>query len=148
MPVGPAGNPDQVAIQTDTVQQAGKNIYDDVQGPGGLKDYIDGQWKNFQSEVTDPNLPMCLRNDFNNFQDSHKPKLDKWIENRTKIAQTLQQSATLWDFQEAVTAQNFNGPNIYSNNNYYTSPNETNPTNVEPPLVPGEPPKISSDAGD
>lgn len=34
MPVGPTASPDQIAIETDTVQQAGKNIYTSVQGPG------------------------------------------------------------------------------------------------------------------
>lgn len=128
----------QVVIKTDTVQQAGTNIYNSVQGQGGLKDYIDGQWKNFHAAVTDSNLPICLCNDFNNFYNNHKPKLDQWIENRTRIAQTLEQSATLWDFQETVTTKSFSGPNIYAGtgNSYFASPNETNPANVEPPQVP------------
>lgn len=131
MPVAnSSGAGDPITVDTETVHQAGRAVCKSVQD---FQDYLTvkpNQWNVFQTHVT--SLPACLRSDFQGFYNSQKPLMDKLIENRDKIGQTLQQAASLWEFQEMVTAKNFAGPDIYAENTYF-SPNESKSTNLQPP---------------
>jgi hypothetical protein len=143
---GGSGSTKQIVVDTNPVHKAGQDI---CKSASDLDSYVNGRpgrWTDFQSLVAP--LPMCLSNDFNNFYNNHKPKLDDLIKNRNKIGQTLQQSATLWEFQEAVTAKNFGGPNIYGENSYYTPYDQPGRLNMTPPQLPGEPDRTPNDNPD
>jgi hypothetical protein len=124
MPAVNPGSGTPIVVDTEVVHQAGRAISKNAQD---LQDYLTvkpNQWNVFHTHVAE--LPGCLRNDFESFYNSQKPLMDKLIGNRGKIGQTLQQAASLWEFQEMVTAKSFDGPNIYAENPYYSS-DETNP---------------------
>ncbi len=111
-----------VVYNTISIHQAGVAITNDAQA---LQKDIDNAWTTYSGE-TGMVPAMCIRNDFDTFYNQQKPLTSKATDNRIKIGQTLAKSATLVDFQEAVTAKSFGGPNIYQEN----APKD-NPNNIE-----------------
>ena len=120
---------DTIKVDTPTVEGTGHAITQDAQD---LQRYMTDEWAKYN--IQNGSVPaMCLRNDFDTIYNQQKPLTAKAIENRIKIGETLEQSSTLWEFQEAVTAQGFDGPNIYKENNYYGPNDPTNPDSLKRP---------------
>lgn len=123
------GSGETLPVDANPVRLAGQTIIQDSQD---LQTYMTNEWHEFEIQA---NLvpAMCLRNDLHTFYTNQEPLTQKAIENRIKIGQTLEKSATLWDFQETVTAQNFDGLNIYAENHYYPSSDPTEPGSLQQP---------------
>lgn len=119
---------DKIVVKTLSVHEAGQQITKDAQD---LQTKITNEWGNYHIQLNRVTA-VCLYNDFDTFRTQQAPLTQKAIDNRIKIGQTLQNSATLWDFHEKVTAKRFDGPNIYAENNYYPNDN-TNPANLQRP---------------
>lgn len=120
---------DTITVSPDDVHRAGQNITKDAQD---LENYMTLKWVEYINQ--EGLVPaMCLRNDFDTFYNQQKPLTTKAIENRIKIGQTLQDSSTLAEFQDKVTAKSFDGPNIYAEHNYYPSSDATEPGSLERP---------------
>lgn len=118
-----------VTINTISVQQAGTTITKDAQE---FQKDRENEWTTYSCQ-TGLVPAMCLRNDFDAFYDQQKPLARKVIENRIKIGQTLAKAASLWDFQETVTAKSFDGPNIYQENPYDSSTSTVEPVHFQQP---------------
>jgi REP element-mobilizing transposase RayT len=113
------------------VRLTGETITQDAHD---LQTYMQNAWE--QYDVQAGLVPAkCLRNDLHTFHTNQEPLTQKAIANRIIIGQTLEKSATLSDFQETVTAQNFDGPNVYSENHYYPSSDPTEPGSLQEPTA-------------
>jgi hypothetical protein len=113
-----AYNGDELVVETLHVHEAGQKITKDAQD---LQTKIENEWGKYCTQACQ--VPAaCLLKDFDTFRMQQQPLTLQAINNRIKIGQTLQNSATLYEFQEKVNAKHFDGPNIYAENNY--SPND------------------------
>lgn len=108
------GSHNTITVNTLSIHEAGQKITQDAQA---LQTTMMNTWGAYNSE-TGRLSARCLQQDFDALRTQLEPLTSKAIENRIKIGQTLAKSATLWDFQETVTAQGFDGPNIYHENPY------------------------------
>jgi hypothetical protein len=123
-----AHNGDEIVVETLLVHEAGQKITKDAQD---LQTKIENEWGKYWTQLNKVTA-VCLYNDFDSFRTQQTPLTQKAIDNRIKIGQTLQNSATLYEFQEKVNAKRFDGPNIYAENNYYPKDN-TNPADLQRP---------------
>ena len=129
---------DQLLMKIKTLKDIGEGI---AQGASDLSSSLKAHWeKQFDTlyngqegtkESLGNNLPACLQQDFENYENKQKPELDDILQKRQQIGDTLSKASSLMDFQDKLTQKEF--ADFYGANNYYNSGNETVPSHLQTP---------------